>query len=548
MFRNERYLYKRKSSFDGSEIFSMYAPDSPHKVYQNPVWYSDKWDATEYAKDIDFSRPFLAQIKELISEVPLVARAVINEVNSDYVNNATGPKNSYLIFNTTNAEDSMYSNGIDFSKDCVDVSHVSGCELCYGDFWLTHCNRVFWSSKCEDCVDVYFSKNLRGCSNCLGCVNLRGKSYCIFNKPYSKEEYFEKLKEFDFGSHAFVQQTLKRARELWSSHPSKYIDGVQNVDVSGNYIFNSKNVKKSYLVFDGEDLKYCHYLQTPGAKSCYDYSVWGTACSFLYEVAQAGRGANNLKFCVSCWSNVKDLEYSLFCQFASNLFGCVGLHNRQYCILNKQYSKEDYEKLVPKIIQHMKDTPYKDSLGRSYPYGELFPPEFTPFAYNESVAQDQFPLTKDEAIAKGYGWREPYESNIRATKMASDLPDRIQEVEDNILQELIECGHKGECNDQCTRVFKLIPEELAFYRNYKIPLPRLCPRCRTVERLSERTGLVLYQGRCLCAGVGSQDQKYKNTSSHFHGSGACSNEFETSYAPERPEIVYCEQCYQAEVA
>jgi hypothetical protein len=27
----------------------------------------------------------------------------------------------------------------------------------------------------------------------------------------------------------------------------------------------------------------------------------------------------------------------------------------------------------------------------------------------------------------------------------------------------------------------------------------------------------------------------------------CQNEFETSYAPERPEIVYCEKCYQQEV-
>ena len=31
------------------------------------------------------------------------------------------------------------------------------------------------------------------------------------------------------------------------------------------------------------------------------------------------------------------------------------------------------------------------------------------------------------------------------------------------------------------------------------------------------------------------------------GGGKCTNEFETSYAPERPEIVYCESCYQKEV-
>ena len=547
LFRNERYLYKRKSSFNGSEIFSTYAPDIPHKVYENPVWYSDKWDAIEYAKEIDFSRPFLAQVKELIVEVPLIARSVVNDVNSDYTNNASGPKNSYLIFNTTNTEDSMYSNGIDFSKDCVDVSHVSKCELCYMGFWLVRCNRAFYSSKCEDCTDIYFSKNLRGCNNCFGCVNLRGKSYYIFNKPYTKETYMEKIKEFDLGSFIFIKNMLEKVHEIWASYPGDYIDGVKNVDVTGNYIFNSKNVKNSYLVVDGEDLKYCQYLQTPANKSCYDFSIWGNGNAFHYEVAQSGNGSNNLKFCALSWTNVRDLEYCLFCQSCADLFGCVGMRNKQFCILNKQYTKEEYEALVPRIIQHMIDMPYKDSVGRVYAYGEFFPPEFSPFAYNESVAQDQIPLTREEAIAKGYKWRDPVESDIVITKKAEDLPDHIRDAKDGFLEDLIECEHKAECNDQCTKAFRLIPQELVFYRNLQIPLPRLCPRCRTVDRLQQRTRFMLFKRHCTCSGIQSENGKYRNAVSHPHGSNACPNEFETSYAPERSEIVYCEECYQQEV-
>ncbi|HEY4526141.1 MAG TPA: hypothetical protein VJL32_03550 [Candidatus Paceibacterota bacterium] len=40
---------------------------------------------------------------------------------------------------------------------------------------------------------------------------------------------------------------------------------------------------------------------------------------------------------------------------------------------------------------------------------------------------------------------------------------------------------------------------------------------------------------------------YKNFATHFHGENPCPTEFETSYAPDRPEIVYCEQCYNSEV-
>ena len=45
----------------------------------------------------------------------------------------------------------------------------------------------------------------------------------------------------------------------------------------------------------------------------------------------------------------------------------------------------------------------------------------------------------------------------------------------------------------------------------------------------------------------TSDIRYRNTSQHFHGDGPCPNEFETTFAPDRPEIVYCESCYNSEV-
>ncbi len=47
---------------------------------------------------------------------------------------------------------------------------------------------------------------------------------------------------------------------------------------------------------------------------------------------------------------------------------------------------------------------------------------------------------------------------------------------------------------------------------------------------------------------GEATQLYKNLAKHhLHGEKHCPNEFETSYAPDRPEIIYCEKCYQQEV-
>jgi len=125
-------------------------------------------------------------------------------------------------------------------------------------------------------------------------------------------------------------------------------------------------------VREGEDLKYCQYLQDKPARDSYDHTIWGNGTELVYESQQVGDGAYNLKFCVESWVNVKNLEYCVECQSLSDCFGCVSLRNKKYCILNKQYSKAEYETLREKIKKHMDTMPYKDKMGRIYRYGEFF--------------------------------------------------------------------------------------------------------------------------------------------------------------------------------
>jgi hypothetical protein len=195
----------------------------------------------------------------------------------------------------------------------------------------------------------------------------------------------------------------------------------------------------------------------------------------------------------------------------------------------------------------MSNMPYLDKKGHTYRFGEFFPIEISPFAYNETIAQEMFPMSKEEVLAQGFNWREQRERNYIPTKNASELPDRIVDVSDSIRNEIIECGHKGKCSDQCTTAFKITSDELKFYKQMEIPLPRLCPNCRHFARVRQRNPIQLWHRKCQCAGTKSENGVYQNTAKHFHSDGHCSNEFETSYAPERPEIIYCEKCYQQEV-
>ena len=554
-FRNERHLYKRTCDFSDKEIFSMFSPKAPVKVYDRDIWWSDKWDPMEYARDYDFKRPFFEQFNDLIKNVPWPSRSATYLVDSDYSMNASYLKNCYLIFASGYSEDCAYGYQVGYSKDCYDNSYLAKCELCYGSFESAGCYKTFFSSNCADCQDIYFCEDCINCQNCFGCTNLRHKKYHIFNQPYSKEEYFKKLKEFNLGSYKSISELKEKTKELHLKFPVKFMLGRHNNNVTGNDIYNSKNVFDSYNIQGGEDLRYCQFVEYRGVEDCYDYTSWGEKAKLVYEAAGVGRRVNRIKFCFNCYIDCRNLEYCFHCNSSSNLFGCLGLRHKQYCILNKQYSKEEYETLVPKIKEQMNKIPYKDQRGRIYKYGEFFPIELSPFTYNETMVQEHFPLTKEQALEQGYLWYDKPKAEYQPTIKAKDLPDHIKDIDRSILKEIIECQTgtvpeaSGTVPDSCqgSGVFRIIPQELKFYKKMNLPLPRLCPDCRHQERIKQRNPLKLWERKCQCAGNKSSNKLYQNTIEHSHKNKPCPNTFQTTYSPKRKEIVYCEACYLKEV-
>src|SRR3989338_3839759 len=118
---------------------------------------------------------------------------VVNQ-NSAFTNYTDGLKNCYLVTNAFNSEDMFYGRNLAYNRDCIDCDHSYHCELCYQCVDCVRCYNGSFLQDCEDSNDCIFVYDLKGCSNCFGCVALRRKSFCIFNEPYSKEDYFEKLK------------------------------------------------------------------------------------------------------------------------------------------------------------------------------------------------------------------------------------------------------------------------------------------------------------------------------------------------------------------
>ena len=187
--RNTRSLYYRKCDLTGKQIISQYNTDVPFPVYGIDAWIGDQWDARTYGRDVDFSRPFFPQFKELLETVPHLAlfNTPGTMENSDY-NNATGYlKNCYLICESDFCEDCYYSNLLKKSKDVVDSSVCYECERCYECVDCIGCHSLVASQDSHNCSDSFFLMNCHSCRDCIGCINQRSKQYMILNVQYSKQ-------------------------------------------------------------------------------------------------------------------------------------------------------------------------------------------------------------------------------------------------------------------------------------------------------------------------------------------------------------------------
>ncbi|MFC1810175.1 hypothetical protein ACFLZH_01625 [Patescibacteria group bacterium] len=514
---NHINLFRRKCDGTGKDIITSYHPDSMYAVYEMHYWPTDAWDPLKYGRDFDFTRSFFEQFHELDKAVPhqALSQEYVHDINSEYTNFAGKNKNCYMIFDSDENEECLYCYGVNGSTNSIDNYRDQKLELCYENidcFNNYNCQYSFYSDSCTDSAFLY---NCTSCTNCLFCVNLRQKENYIFNEKVSRKE-FEKMKEL-LKSYNHVQEYKKKFKELVLQFPHKYMHGVKNENVTGNNIVESKN---AHYCFDSMKLWDCkNCFQTfMSLKDSMNISECGEG-ELLYECVVNGYNAFNNQFSYQCFNQNTNIYYCNMCFRCSDCFGCVGLSRKRFCIFNKQYTEEEYPKIVAKIIEHMVKT--KE-------WGKFFPTKYSAHAYNLSTAYSYYPLTKEEVLAKGWKWQDPDKKEYKP--QICEVPDNIDDVKEDIMKEVLACS-------DCGRNFKIVAQEFIFLKKQGVPVPKKCFNCRHEARIKHRTPKRLWKRTCMC-----------NHSEHEeHRGGNCKNEFETAYAPERKEVVYCEECYLKEV-
>jgi hypothetical protein len=505
-FRNERSFYNGTCSKCQKPIITVYSPNKQVTIYCRDCWWGDSWNALYYGRDYNFNKPFFQQFADLSKKVPRIAMINIQDENSDYTNYGYQNKDCYLLSTSDENEKCSYGCFVWSSYNCFDCLFVLNSQNSYE---CIDCDNVYecqYCRECENCQNCFGCFDCKGSKNCFGSVGLRNKEYYFFNQQLSKEEYQARVKE----ALANRKETMGKIENQLKNYPRRASFLINCENCTGDHLKNCKNMQECY---DGKKAEDCKWVTNFPHDVFHCRDIDG--CGILEWSAECvSTGADGSSTCFACehvWYGASSVYYSAYCVHSKNIFGSVGLQRGEHTILNKKYSKEEYEELAPRIIEHMKS---------NSEWGEFFPMSLSLFGYNETKAQEDFPLTQQQAHRQNTNWSnyQRPEANPEKIIQAAQLPTEISQIPDDVLSWAIQC-------EQTQKPFMITKPELTFYRQYNIPIPYLHPDERYLERRKKRNPQQLWSRTC----------------------NQCRVAIMTSYAPNRPEKVLCEQCYQAKV-
>lgn len=417
----------------------------------------------EYNKEVS-SEPFFHQLKAFFQNTPHATLQthgwwIENSDWSDAIYDWA--KNVYLSVSTwDDAENVLYSFKIEsWVRNIISSINVTrNCESIFDSKTVRNSQFIFYSQYIYDSSQIRFSSNLIGCSYCFGCNNLQNQSYCINNIQLSKEEY------------SIHSKKLLSRKELYEEYKDRFLEpwGKKlSVESTWDGLYHCSNVHQWFEVSHMKDCTKLLYTDgwsnSSECHSCLDVAVDNS--HNLYGVCSNAFGEHIYHSIYL--TNCQSIYYSYFMQQCSYCLWCIGLKNKQFCIFNKQYTKEERHQKVNDIFTKMK---------MSWELWKTLPWSINPFYFNDTAAyliDDSF--TKEEVEAAGYLRRDE--------EIKVDIPEWMDVVEVKDLWEyewfdsewnwIIDSSilKKVIC-DEDWNSYRVIKMEYDFLVKHGLPLPR----------------------------------------------------------------------------
>lgn len=385
-YPNKKF-YKRQSHKSGKTIISVYPPESVCPVYSHEEWYSD--DFTSPGLDIDPQKSVFEQFAELQKIAPVVTLLSTQQQNAEYCHDVEGLKNSYIVFDAITGQDIYYSVRMYDCKSCVDCYFAMESELLYECVYMFNCYNTRYSYNCKQVTDSYFLFDCRNTQNSFMCSGLRNQKHCIYNQQYTKEQYEEFIAKIDFSNFEKMEELKKHFRDSVVGESNLKNDWVENCEDVSNckYLKNSKDCER---LFESFELRDCYNgFQNAKGKDIVDSYMCNDRVEMCFQCVATGIDSQNVYNCAFTWHS-SNMRYCYLCINCQDCFGCIGLRGKKYNIFNKSYLKEEYEKLVKRIIENMKKPLQTQPRQGGVDFGKFFPMNLSPFRYEDTIAYDLF--------------------------------------------------------------------------------------------------------------------------------------------------------------
>jgi hypothetical protein len=414
----------------GKKVYSVYP-----KSNQLSVIDASDYEGSEIALEYNPKESLISQIFTLLCQTtrPHFHGKNVNE--SFGVESVSNISKSSLVLFSGSSSGCFASEFVTNSTNIGSSLLVDGSDSCLSSYALRDCKRLAYSANCTHCNDSYFIANCVDSNFCILSSGLQGQEYYVGNEFVGKEGFEKALLELELHTSAGIELARSKFNKLVPRDSIKLRD----------FLNTGKN---SSNIFSGVSISNCADLV--GYSGEIKNSVLCVDC---------GDKAERLFNCIRCSDNVSDLTYCFDCKNSRELIGCVGIEGGEYLILNQQYSKSEYFKLKDEIITLLK---------RKRNWGVPMGFKFSDFAYNGSLAQHLFPLTRVQVGMFEIMWDEDVETLMVDRLLNS--PEILEQIQDTPtkLAESIESSDGVFVCELSGRLFRFLPGELNLHQALKI--------------------------------------------------------------------------------
>ena len=325
-------------------ILSFIHPATGLKVVPDKEWFAH--DFSEQGKELKIERDFFQQLRELQLIVPVRAEQNEKEPKNSIARFSFGDVNGFFNMGCL-AKDSLFNI---WSFDIEDAAETDICSNVKKSFNVSYSQGIFdckFVRRSRDCISSAFLFDCRNCENCFGATNKRNARYIFFNQQLSAEEYQKKVTKIDFSRRSIIEEYYQKFLDLMAEQavwPENFNEQAENssgefLDKVINNTIGFSNVKNSH------DLFWVNYAnQESFASACCSGLVGSSDCFYSTNLVNS----TGVKFSYHCGTS-QNLEYCIDCYNCENCFGCVGLNRKKFHLLNKEYSEEEYWKLVDEL-------------------------------------------------------------------------------------------------------------------------------------------------------------------------------------------------------